>query len=1095
MTRLKDLKPIEGAKLPAGVQRALATAPKARARAKAKPRVPKPKTIKQLAERQALQASVARERAKVKPSRETGDILKDTRKPTKREADGLKRELEGRGKLASASDKLGKDITKTNPALRLAGAVPGIGPLTVRAFKDAVNLPAQAVASVYVPVAAAVEAINGHPERAKQLGKDIQKSDPVYAAGEAVVKGATGDTKGAVKAGKRAVHLASEHPGFTAAELYGAKGTVGHGITRVERAVGRKIPERPTATVPGTDLVQRRPVSKDAIRRTTQRRKDTKAIARADSLRAQAKALEKQDPAKHADRIAELHREADRGTSVGVTRVFADPRVMTSAELKRRASERVAANETVRRENRTKVGQEVQRAIAPKARAKPTAAVTLHAQAITDASVGDLARYKAEIAKQYDGLSDAGRKANRELQQEIQKAIDSNPDPAGLQAAVKGYRDIMAPRTQALVDRGILPAGSADKAPLVPYAVRKMGATVTDKGPVDQAGAPITSKRIRAHMKAHGVSEPSYVTQSPGKGGSSAFFVSFDRPPSIAKVTRTGGATVKGTFRAHPDVLAEGAARAQGLIDAADGFTASVKEFAHKPTLGKLKDKRTADNKARELHAQTGVEWRPVRLNPFAGRQEQLQALLDKAGDGGLDEQVGELQPVRESLEAAYKGQDGPGPWALIPRAAADEFAAHMQKMGVGPAGKVGQLVGQSFRRAVLATSPTWFAGNTIEAGLRAALSKSGPSSYKLGRSVLKRVDEISPQLGQELRARAVGGGHFASADTLHVRRGAEQFEGTQLEPLAQSLHKFWDTPGPKQTAQAWNRWTDLVFRQLNGRLESQFQTAMLGRALRDSPLVDRGVRVSSARAVEQAAHGLTNTNEQVQLARAVQRMYGKYSAFGAGTRWAIAMYTPFIPWTLNAIRFVYDVLPHDHPTTTALIAASEQATQEWRKDHGLDLFMQGALPGFLQGSIPLSGGRHQRAPFRYTPFGAFGDPLATAGGAVLPQYQGVLAAFKGEDWKGAKLRNPDGTEMDTLGKAKAAAQAFTEATVPVLGIAKRVSQKGSGALNPLSPVAPAKAKASGGTVAHDAVQKAIDDALSGGGSAVQRHIDALIGS
>lgn len=1098
MTRLKDLEAIKGAKLSPGLKRALATSrPTVKTRAKVTPKPRGPRTLKQLSDAQALQASVTKARAKVKPTHETGDVLKGTRKPTRREADGLKREFEGRGQLAAQSAKLAANIENTNPLVRAAGMLPGTGPLIVRAIKDAINLPAQAVSSLYVPAAGVVEAIKGHPERLKKVGHDISTTDPVYAAGEAVVKGVRGDTKGAVKAGKRAVKLANEHPGFTAVEVAGLKGTVGRGVTRVERVAGRKPPVRPSATVPGTNLVQTRAYSKDAFTRAHERRQDTRAVKSSDALRAHAVELEKRDPAKYAGRISELRKEADRGT---VARVGADPRVMSDAEIKRRASERVAVNETVRRENRTKVGQEVNRAIAPKTRLKgrekPTAAVVLHAQGITDASVGDLVKYKAEIAQHYEGLSAAGKKANRELQAEIQKAIDAKPDPGKVAAGAEGYAGVMKPRTRTLVDRGMLPAAAADKAPLVPYAVRKMGAKVTDEGPVHATtGEPIRAKDIRAHMQAHGVSEPTYVTQAPGKRGASAFFMSSDKPPSIAGPTRTGTATVKGTFSAHPDVLAEGAARAQGLIDAADGFTASVKEFAHQPTMGKLKNKQAADNMARELHAKTGVEYRPVRLNPFSGKAQQLQVLLDKAGEGGIDQQLGDLQPVREALEGAYKGHDGPGPWALVPRAAADEFAAHVQKMGVGPASKVAQLTQQTFRRAVLATSPTWFAGNLIEAGLRSSLARAGPSSFKLGRDVLKRVDAISPQLGQELRARAVGGGHFKSADTLHVRRGAEQFEGSKLEPIAAGLHKFWEMPGPKQASEVWNRWTDLVFRQVNGRIESGFQTAMLGRALRNSPLMDNQLPKLSAQAIDQAARGLTGTNEQVAFARQVERMYGKYGGFNAGTRWAIAMYTPFIPWTLNAVKFVYDVLPRDHPTTTALIAASEQWSDEWRKDHGLDLFMNGALPGFLQGSIPLGEGKHQRAPFRYTPFGAFGDPLATAGGAVLPQYQGVLAAFKGEDWKGAKLRNPDGSEMDTLGKSKAAAQAFTEATVPLLGIVKRVSKKGPAALNPLAPVNPAKVKVSAGApVLHDAVQKSIDDALGGGSDVVQRSIDQAIG-
>jgi hypothetical protein len=252
-----------------------------------------------------------------------------------------------------------------------------------------------------------------------------------------------------------------------------------------------------------------------------------------------------------------------------------------------------------------------------------------------------------------------------------------------------------------------------------------------------------------------------------------------------------------------------------------------------------------------------------------------------------------------------------------------------------------------------------------------------------------------------------------------------------------------------------------------------------------------------SQQAIDQAAHGLRDTNEQARFAREVERMYGKYSAFSPDTRWAIATYTPFIAWTVNAIHFLYGwpgrgvgVLPRDHPTALAVIAAAENATAEWRKDHGLDLFMKGALPGFLQGSIPLSGGRHQRAPFRYTPFGAFGDPLDTAAGAVLPQFSGVLAAFKGQDWKGAKLRKPDGSPADIGDKAKAAAESFIDATVPIVAQIKRANTKGAAAFNPVAPVAPAKKKARRSTAAARTTEQDINALLA---DPTQRDIDALL--
>jgi hypothetical protein len=173
------------------------------------------------------------------------------------------------------------------------------------------------------------------------------------------------------------------------------------------------------------------------------------------------------------------------------------------------------------------------------------------------------------------------------------------------------------------------------------------------------------------------------------------------------------------------------------------------------------------------------------------------------------------------------------------------------------------------------------------------------------------------------------------------------------------------------------------------------------------------------------------------------------------------------VAWWLNSVKFIFDVLPRDHPVVTGLIAATEQATSEWRKDHGLDFFVEGSLPLFLQGSIPMSNGRKLRVG-RYTPFGAFSDPTGTVAGQVLPLWQGVGAALQGRDWKGQELRVKDVATGKTrpanpVERAVAAAQAMVEATVPAYGTAKRIAEQGPGALNPLKPVKPKKQSSGGG--------------------------------
>jgi hypothetical protein len=69
-----------------------------------------------------------------------------------------------------------------------------------------------------------------------------------------------------------------------------------------------------------------------------------------------------------------------------------------------------------------------------------------------------------------------------------------------------------------------------------------------------------------------------------------------------------------------------------------------------------------------------------------------------------------------------------------------------------------------------------------------------------------------------------------------------------------------------------------MVYDTFNGNMERATQKAMLGAALKRGPLMEKSVIGLSDKAIQDAAKGLHSTEAQVQLGRAVQRMYGKYS-------------------------------------------------------------------------------------------------------------------------------------------------------------------------------------------------------------------------
>jgi hypothetical protein len=268
---------------------------------------------------------------------------------------------------------------------------------------------------------------------------------------------------------------------------------------------------------------------------------------------------------------------------------------------------------------------------------------------------------------------------------------------------------------------------------------------------------------------------------------------------------------------------------------------------------------------------------------------------------------------------------------------------------------------------------------------------------------------------------------------------------------------------GPKEVADAWELWTRFVFGSM-GKVEQQFQIALLGKHSTRF-LMDAKGRANFKVGVEQAAKGLLDTNEQVAAARFVDRAYGKYSKFGPEERKWLTMYTPFAAWYLNSVRFFARVLPVDHPVLLSLMASANEATQEWRKAHGLiepwASVGDKTLPGFLQGSIPLSGGRHQRFPARDTPFGAFTDFTATPAGLLLPQLSGFQKALEGTDWKNETLRNPDGSRYSESQKLHYAAVQGVLGMFPVVQKIQQIIQDPRKSLDPTYPVQPSSSSSS----------------------------------
>jgi len=406
----------------------------------------------------------------------------------------------------------------------------------------------------------------------------------------------------------------------------------------------------------------------------------------------------------------------------------------------------------------------------------------------------------------------------------------------------------------------------------------------------------------------------------------------------------------------------------------------------------------------------------------------------------------------------------------VVPTFAAKRLAHH-QSVGSSKAvgAKVLRTTRKAFTRTVLPTSPSWMFGQVAESGFRAATSGAGPTSYLRGHRAMKALERNDPAAALRAKAIATPGGLNRVNKEISQKTLADEFEGTGLQKPARALTAMGGAPGVKQMRGHYNKFADFVFDQLNGKLiENNVQKAMLGRALRDSPLMDRHVVGLGRKAMDEAAEGLRGTETQVQLARQVQEMYGKYSAFSPGKREQIMHWTPFMPWMLNMTRFLTHTLPVEHPVMAGLLADTGVATEEWRRKHRLSLRAEGSgwakskdmVPPYLMGSYPAEElglgkkGQYVRAG-KFLPFAPASvlkpEELARQ---FLPQVSGPYEAAHG--------RNPitGDPKHGKYGKDVGAAEAWKDTVheavksmVPVVGQLERINEDGAAkVLNPLAP-------------------------------------------
>jgi len=477
----------------------------------------------------------------------------------------------------------------------------------------------------------------------------------------------------------------------------------------------------------------------------------------------------------------------------------------------------------------------------------------------------------------------------------------------------------------------------------------------------------------------------------------------------------------------------------------------------------------------REFAKEFGSHWQVQHQPPRKGRQSKPVIVKPKnpeEGGGVIHADRSDAKLVADAvpfdakvieLEGATPGETSG--FAVVPTTAARRLQQH-KNVGKGgfAGGPVLRTLGRTFRKTVLPLSAKWLLGQGTEAAVRAAAQGAGPLSFVRGRKVMRELEKIDPAAAKQLRKRAVHGGQFGSTGAVGhdlifdaSKAGktlAEEFTDVgshTLERGAQLATNIGAKAPAKVLRGGYRAYTDFVFNQVNGRIEHAAKTAMLGKAVKQGPLMERRMVTLSDKAAKEAAEGLRGTASQVELARAVDRAYGRYSKFSPAQRDYILHSTPFIPWYRNMLEFLFRVMPEDHPVKTSLAVSLSASQEDWRKKQKLSTKAP-HVPSFMLGGAPATDlpkaltGSDRKG--RTVPLGRYGPFLpgewATAlGGQYTPFLQSSLQNLSGVDWTGEPFKGKKGGEVEQSRLAAIAALSLAEATIPGVGLANRTTGLG----------------------------------------------------
>ncbi len=439
------------------------------------------------------------------------------------------------------------------------------------------------------------------------------------------------------------------------------------------------------------------------------------------------------------------------------------------------------------------------------------------------------------------------------------------------------------------------------------------------------------------------------------------------------------------------------------------------------------KDSAWTKAKAAQQHLDAlGVKLEPVKVaHPYATsafRQGMAEHLMEHAdlqdrlephipGEEGLRSR---LQPENPELAAIDMSS---GPVALVHPKVAAKLKEYEQNLGQA---HLGQLPANFWRRVNVAFSVRHPAGVSQEIGIRALLNNIGFLSLTRGtrfNHYLKEYaaghpDPVVKTQMQRLEAN-VGGTYasFAGSQGKHIP--LRQLENTAIERPAKWWvnHEAQKLSGPplkgiRHVITAMGKTTNAILHFERRALETPPMKAGMGKHFAEEFQRMHGKRmkvIGSMRDVEKAfLQGRLDPKAIDHAANIFKDYWGDWKSSSPKFR-KYQSFSPFLRWYVNSLRFIYHVMPKDHPIQTGLLVALEDATREQRLAEGqeytqnFEFGQKGKLEPFQQGSLPLPSGKRYGFEY-YSPPGAVSEGLESAINASLPWATGLYNTMQGVD-------------------------------------------------------------------------------------------------